>query len=136
MKKLLLTAALIAASSPAFAACELNYSTVVSYKGEADYTTARGWKNLDAADYAAITAKGNSIVASAEKLKGNGDYSIQFNQSGGCDGAKADDSATVVGITLQNANKIGREGQKLEADLLKMSDDAHGKGKKRAWGKE
>ncbi len=133
MKRTLL-ALLLCAPLPVLA-CDLTYSTVVSYKGAADYSTARGWKNLDAADLAMIQAKGNSIVAAAQNAKGAGDYSIVFNQSGGCD-TKADDSETVSGLTLNDVNKLARLWQKLESDLIKMGEDAHGKGKKRAWGKD
>lgn len=138
MKRLLATL-LCFAPSLAFAMCDLEMSSVVTYGvGEAVGKQVTTWNGLEAADVTNIKTKGKSILDVASKVQDKGGkYTIVFNETTTCDNKPVKAVAVEVsGVTIHGMSAILRASTKVGEQLLKMGEDEAKKGKKRAWGKE
>jgi hypothetical protein len=137
MNRILIGAALLAASTLAQAACDHTLGMTVTYNGEPVAENQLTYHGFTPAQVAFVQQHGKAVldVASKQQDKG-GSYAAEFKEVVNCDGKVTDNPAVLIdGVTIQGMSKILRAAAKQEQALIKAGEDEAGKGKKRAWGK-
>lgn len=139
MKALLAIALLLSSSLALAQSCDLTLNMNITYKGEPVAKSSITYFGFDDATMKDMTKRQLRVVDAGSKAqdKKGGNYTVTLGDSRLCGAATtASPGVEFQGLTIQGVTQVFKAMQKEGDALVKLADDQHSKGKKRAWGKE
>lgn len=122
----------------ALADCGLTFNMKVDGGGGHGYTSQVVYTGMTAQDVVDMNKAGLNVVSEASKVQDKkGPYTVTLDGKSVCDGVEAPVQGVMVqGVTVSGLAKINRSSMKELDRMMKDSEDKHGKGKKKMWGKD